>query len=140
MTPGQKAMRAAIAVRMKQDGFTIQPITGLPPFVYSIGLTEKLGYDLIAVGVNHLASCPIMMSMVHDLVEGATLELDTPTDKYSNFPIKLMEVKNAWAAPYAVVAYEYNEKAKFRQIVFTDRTGKFPGEEGYHFAKQKVLY
>jgi len=134
-------MRQAVKERIDRDGFTIQPILGSPPYTYSIQLSTKIGYELIAVGVGSTAAIPVMAQLIQDLVvNGMPIELNKPMDKYSNFPIKLMEVKGSWAAPYATIAYEYNKDVKFLQMVYSDENGKFPGEEGYSFPAQRVLF
>lgn len=115
-----------------------------PSFTYSIGLSEKHGYELIMVGLKPLYAGHIM-NAVAEHMKKQPLEMGKAYPDFANLPLVPRECIPKRVEKYTVQADQYYEKpVKVVQIVMCDREGKFPEDKGYDTAymaqRQPLLY
>lgn len=115
-----------------------------PPFIYTIGLTGRFGFELLVVGlpmqyagiVNDIATC----EMFHDL--------DVPNEEFTNLPLMFKRCTrdlDLLHDEFVVQADQfYGKKIDVVQIVMCDRFGNFPGSSEYDHAymdpRQPIFY
>jgi len=118
-----------------------------PSFSYTIGLSEKVGHELIVVGLPYQYAHPILnqIAMEH-LLKGGTLEIDKPDDRFANLPVKFQVCEQDLVKVYGVQAFNYYgvEELQFIQMVMCDRDARFPEDENYDIKymgpRQPLLY
>ena len=104
--------------------------TNKPGFCYSIGLTDKLGFELMVCGV----SGDMAASIFHTLLTNG-FELDEPIDKYSNLPIMAKKATRNLELLHKEYVFQadryYGKEVEVVQILLTDPRGKFPFQSDY---------
>lgn len=140
--------QAGIRATIERVGLQVIGVQGEgePTFCYTIGVSEKYGFELICIGLpaQH-ATTMFNMIVLGYLAEGNTLELNVPTSRWSNFPCMFKECDDGLVRKYAVQAFEYYQKPlKMVQMVLSDRKGKLPGDPEFDHAHmdkfQPLLY
>lgn len=144
MSPFDHEIRNTIAAY----GFMVLGVGGgpdTPTFSYTIGLSEKFGFELIAIGLNPQTAHAILNHVAQTLGAGEAMELGKPDERFANLPVIFRECDTAKVREWAVQAFEHYEKdVPFRQLVLCDRKGLFPEDPAYDLAHmgplQKLLY
>lgn len=102
-----------------------------PPFTYTIGLTEKYGFELLVFGIPNQYAGMMLNDIANKLASGETLNLNSLDDRWANMPVKFMEADQS-VHGYTVQADQYyGQNVRVLQIVLPDKTGKFFDEAGY---------
>lgn len=136
----------AIRENIRRTGLHIQGVFGggdNPGFTYTIGLHEKLGYELIVFGIPFEAAAHVMNEIS---LRETPLELDVPDKDYFNLPVMFRRCEWEKVVDYAVQAFEFYGEGDipFVQIVLCDKEGKFPEDMAFDHAymddKQPLLY
>lgn len=97
-------------------------------FTYTIGLSEKFGFEVIVFALPMQVSQPILN---HVAAEG-NIVLDVPDDRFANFPVYFKKTNHDLAKNYGVQAEQYYMKnVEFVQMVLCDRNGLYPWDEGF---------
>lgn len=140
--------------KIEEHGHTVLMVAAAPPFAYTIGLYSQIGYEIILFGIGPDHAQPILNSIAASAKAGLEIPLDTI------IPQECAENRmNQWVRAavmfkqcdhpdlfetYAIQAKQwYGKDVPVRQLVFPDRFGKFPHQEGYSpvMAKmQPLLY
>lgn len=122
--------------KIKEYGLAVIGVFGTeedpgPPFTYSIGLSEKYGFELVVFGMPNQYAGMMLNDIAAKLAVGETLNLNVPDDRWANLPVKFMEADES-VHGYTVQADRYyQQKVRVLQIVLPDKDGKFFNEEGY---------
>jgi hypothetical protein len=118
-----------------------------PAFTYTIGLSPRVGYELIMVGVDP-RNAAITLNSIRDWMRTDTVwkqpEFDKPYDGFANVPIAFRRCGSE-AQNYNDVARTFYGVGKLpmTQVVFGDRQGRLPGDaqydHGYMDSRQALL-
>lgn len=103
---------------------------GVPGFTYSIGLTSRLGYELIAVGLPyHIAGTLLNEAAANGF------ELDVPNTDLANLPLlfKICDKDLGDLHQEFVVQADhfYGKEVKVVQMILSDREGRLPSHPEY---------
>lgn len=124
---------------IKRAGFAvicIGPEPGVPPFAYSVGLTETYGSpELLIVGVGDQVAIPVFHAVVDKIKRGEKLVDGDVLEQVLNVPCVVKAISEDTASKYALnVLSRYKDSSTppaFQQIVYPDEAGIFPWERGY---------
>ena len=114
----------------------IAPEPGVPPFAYTVGLTETYGCpELLIFGVGDKVAMSIFHAVVARVKGGERLMDGTVLEKVLNVPCVIKAVSEEVGYRYALnVSSKYKGSDKspaFQQIVYPDEAGLFPWESRY---------
>ncbi len=130
------AIRSKVLKDIESHGQSVIGVQGPegPSFAYTIGLSEKTGFELLCVGLNPKYSTMIFNDIAETLKKGADLKFNVPDDRFSNLPCMFVEADKR-AHEYTVQADQFFCKdVKVVQMVLSDRAGLLPGNPGYDHA------
>ncbi len=142
--------RARIAGLIAEHGWFCQLVftaadddTDAPGFAYTIGLRDSFGHpDLLVSGMSDDDGYATL-DVVVDLVRGGArfAHGDTSEDVLDGGPVLFVTVADAARREYLAWADWYYEREPFAalQVVYPDRRGRWPWEEGSRAARQEVL-
>lgn len=124
---------------IKRAGFAvicIGPESGVPPFAYSVGLTETYGSpELLIFGVGDKVAIPVFHAVVDRIKGGERFPNGAVLEKVLNVPCVIKAVSDSIARKYALNVLKRYEGAAtsptFQQIVYPDQAGVLPWEAGY---------
>lgn len=129
------AFYADIHDTINRCGHKLLAVAANPPFVYTIGLHEQVGFELLCVGLSvssprALMYTEIMMNMIAASIKD--IKLGVPTDEFTNHPIILQRCTvdtHKLHDDYVIQADRYYDtKVDVVQIVLADRNGVLPGQ------------
>jgi Domain of unknown function (DUF4262) len=104
---------------------------GDPSFAYTIGLSEKTGFELLCVGLKPQYATMIFNDIADTIKKGGKLEFNVPDDRFANLPCMFVEA-NQRAHEYTVQADQFfGKEVKVVQMVLSDRQGLLPGNPRY---------
>ncbi len=139
-----------IAENIRNVGLQVIGVGGdhtQPTFTYTVGLSERVGYELIAVGLPYKFAHQIFNDIaLNHLLKDEPLALEVPDDRFTNMPVKFRECHPDLVCEYGVQAYRYYDRddIRFVQMVMCDRAGLFPEDPNYDHRymgpRQKLLY
>ncbi|RRU90106.1 DUF4262 domain-containing protein [Stutzerimonas xanthomarina] len=121
--------------------------TGLPLFVYTVGMARLQLPDVISFGVRHDSIAPALNTYCLELITGKRKPGPAVIDDWFSVPVTVIEASASMARPYAIQAYAYSEHRgwappRFMQWVWPDKSGNLPWELGFDQAlslRQPVL-
>lgn len=116
---------------------------GETPFTYTIGLTEKYGFEMICIGLNNTAAGSIFNAIAAEMKQGAELDLDTEDDRWANLPVIFKRTTKDTSIWVRQADNFYGRQVEVVQMVICDENGRFPGHHEYNakgMALQKLLY
>ena len=126
-----------VASKIEKRGHVVQGVFNddepASSFAYTIGLSKTTGHELIILGLP-VQTAGSILNAAADEIKGlsAPLTEDYAFSNIANFPfhVRFISAESA-KARCVVMRYFINfESTKFVQLVWPDRTGKFPGTEG----------
>lgn len=114
----------------------IAPEPGVPPFAYTVGLTETHGSpELLIFGVRDQVAMPIFHAVVAKLNAGERFRDGQVLQQVLSVPCVIKAVSEETGYQYALnVLLKYKNSAMtvaFQQIVYPDAAGVFPWEGNY---------
>lgn len=135
-----------IKENIEKHGCSIVGVGGsptTPTFAYTIGLSPKIGFEVIMIGVP-IQYAHSMLNDISYIAHRKSLGLDEPYDEIGNFPI-YFKACDQRASEWGVQAERFYEKpVKFAQAVYPDRAGIYPWQDGYDHAymdpRQPMLF
>lgn len=144
MELGMALSRTEIKSKIEAHGHLMIGVAANPTFTYTIGLSEKYGFEIILVGLRY-EYAGAMLNDLAEFMKTNTLEMGRPYDDFANMPNVFRECDPAKVAEYVVQAENYYGKpVKVVQFVMCDRQGRFPEDPDYDFVYmdrcQPLLY
>ena len=108
---------------------------------YTIGLTDKYGYELFVSGLRMEIAQRILNDVADGLAHGAALEVGVPDDRWANMPCKWAKAGPNARNHVFQADYHYDRPVEVMQMVLPDKLGRFPEDTGYdpHMLKAQVL-
>lgn len=103
------------------------------PYVYTAGLTGTFGHpELVIAGIGYQAAHGVLQAAADKVRGGAVLEPGTPYEGIAaGFVVRFADVfRPACSLSLAVTNRYYGRSVPFRQLVWPDPRGRFPGEPG----------
>lgn len=121
-----------------QDGKT-------PPFSYTVGITETYGCpELMIFGVGQNVADAVFNGLATRIKNGERFNDGDVASQLLNMPVAIKAVSKELAGPFALnVASRYKgtkHVPNFQQIVYPDRSGKFPWEVGYDQGMRQIQF
>lgn len=121
-----------------RHGHMVQMVDAAPfPYCYTIGLTPRLGAELLVVGLPQ----SVAVSTLNDLaarLKQESIPDDTPIHEVVNLPLKLRTVSIPEPASVPplhqllAVAFALDYRpTSVRQVLWPDPAGRFPADLGY---------
>lgn len=112
-------------------GHSVIGVDDKPSFAYTIGLSARFGYELIAVGLPQHFACAIFNDIATCLAAGEAIEMGVPDDRWANLPVRFRECTEK-ARDYVCQADAfYGRPVRAVQMVLSDKNGLFPEDPGY---------
>lgn len=121
----------------------IGPEPDVPPYAYTVGLTETYGCpELLIFGVNDRVALPVFNSVIDRIKAGERFTDGTILEEVLNFPCAIRAVGATTAGEYALNAISRYESASispsFQQIVYPDEAGLLPWDNGYSEQMRRI--
>jgi hypothetical protein len=138
-----EAFYKRIAGQIESHGFSVIGVQANPPFSYTIGMSEKYGFELVIVGLHHLMAHEILTDIFHKLDD---IPLNIPVEKVANMPVVFKRCDQSLVDNYARQAMNYykNDCLTVVQMVMPDPKGRQVDDEDYDFAymlpRQPLLF
>lgn len=130
---------------VKTRGFLIQSMSYDPPFSYTVGLLDKIGFELITFTLDATMAGSVLYNTVDEIVAGTKFPLDEPVPNnkiIERYPVLFKRCDPELQKGYLHLADTYwvDKPVVARQLVLPDSLGRFPGEDGYDMLNQTLLY
>lgn len=135
----------SIEAGIKSHGHAVIGVTDAPPFTYTIGLSDLLGFELINIGVPPHYATAIMNDIAAAIKTGAcTIEFGVPDDRFANLPMMFMNCDQRVREYVIQLDAYYGRAMPVVQLVASDKNGLLPHQEGFDIAymenRQLLLY
>lgn len=142
----------AVTAMIKKCGSHVVGVYGSakdgPSLSYTVGLYEKLGFELLIVGMNPTHGCAIFNHIHEQMLSDKDfkLNLDEPDARWCNGLVVWKKCANPIIHDkYTVQADNYwGKEVPAVQMIMSDRAGVFPWQPGYDVAHmgplQPLLY
>jgi hypothetical protein len=131
-----------LALKIREYGFTVIGIfDSNPSFSYTVGLSPKIGYEILVFGLPPEIAC-IILNLVYKKID--TLVVNTPDPRFANMPL-MFKIADQRAQEFVVQASQYYRKpVNVMQLVLCDKTGNFPDQPNYDHVymdpRQPILF
>lgn len=134
-------IRQEQALMIAEHGFFIQEVFAerdgsLPSFAYTVGLCKGYLPEVICIGLSPEVSAPLLNAVAKQLMAapGVPPKDGDLVEEVANLPLKLMELDPDVGGDIAFGALDYADRMdlplEFFQLVYPDRDGRFPDQEG----------
>ena len=119
--------RIEIKSMIDRHGHMMLGVAAKPSFTYTIGLSEKYGFELIMVGLRYEFAAQILNDVADHMKAGNSLDLEKEYSDFTNLPARFRMCDIEKAAEYVVQAENYyGHPVNVVQLVMCDREGRFP--------------
>lgn len=122
---------------IESEGWAVQSVFGADdslPFSYTVGLSAQGFPELILVGIGAQTATHLLNTAAARLRDGSfSGRADEPLERVANATLIPKDVKDdpAWTARMATrYAAQLGHSVRLVQLVYPDRAGKFPWDEG----------
>lgn len=132
-----------LEVKIAEHGFAIittgtQTSRDMLPMSYTVGLADKSLPELIVFGLPTMSS-QAMLNNAAKLLMAGSLKQDTPTDEVANLMVTFKAITPAAGNHYLNVASNRaGALVHALQLVWPDRSGLFPWDEGFDEAMRHM--
>lgn len=104
-----------------------------PPFVYTIGVSLRYGFEFLQIGLDQGFSATMINDIVKLLDEGGTIEYGVDDPRWANLPCRFYKTTHPTVhKDYVIQADRYFDKlVEVVQIVVPDKDGRFFDHDEY---------
>jgi hypothetical protein len=127
-----EAFYKRIAGQIESHGFSVIGVQANPPFSYTIGMSEKYGFELVIIGLQH----PIAHEIFTIIFEHFDhIPLNIPVKRVANMPVVFKQCGPNLIRDYARQAMNYYQDnfLPVVQMVMPDREGRQIYDPEYDF-------
>lgn len=111
--------------------------TGFPTFSYSVGLYDRFqAAEIIVVGLAPRTAMAVINNVRDEAAHGIRYGAGDTSATVANMPMRFVTVTDRWRNRLCGAARQYYGRRSFSvvQLVWSDRAGRFPGEDGFDVA------